>query len=146
MDKEKIFTASENRSSIVSNVGLNELLESIVTLAAPGCRDYDHDMIDLLSGSSSAVYLSAKGKGLNRFSDAIDKIRYSRNEYDLGTAKKLVLKILQSKSSDKNLSVLNMRELVELLSDFPETVEVLWSVAEQTLENDEVKMMLLAAK
>jgi cell division protein FtsZ len=105
------------------------------------------DVKTTLKDAGSAIIATAEGEGEKRITQAIHNALHSPllKTHDITTSKRLLLKFICSKDSERPISTGEMGEITAFTSKLPSTIDVKWGIGDDPTMGDKVKVTVLAS-
>lgn len=136
---------NSNNKVIITDGNLEDAMRDLHDLMEPGYISVDYTDIDV--NGQRAVIISAVTEGEDRMSDALGKIRNSSvwDDFDLNSATKILVKIICNKDGNHQVRAEEIQEITAFMSKLPGTIDVKWSVGNDTSLGEAVKVIVFVS-
>lgn len=106
------------------------------------------DLKDFIDACTRTAVTSATTDGATRIADAFKEISESSvwKDFDMTSADKMLIKIFCSKDSKSPVCAEEINDIVAFTSKLPATIDVKWSISDDSSLGDKVRITVCAGK
>ncbi len=123
---------------------INEILQPIVSTGMI-CYGFN-DLNTSLADTKHFIIKSAHGNGKGRLRKALDIIKRALTPSYLDTIEHISIFLYFNKKSNQPLMIQEIAVLTDIISELPESIDVIWAVyPDDNIKDDEIKVSIIAA-